>query len=89
MKQRSSSRKGYESVARSNNARFGKRSAAQLTDPAWLEVLRRLVEAIENVHGSADYAQVWAVYSVAGVEYRGPTFTRELREAKEFLERNG
>ena len=41
-----------------------------------------LVKAMEAVHASEDFKGVWALAQVHGVEYKGPTYKKELAELK-------
>jgi len=49
-------------------------------------LLRALVDQITVVGKSPDYLSVWTMAKIHGLEYKGPTYEKELEDARVFLE---
>lgn len=60
--------------------------AAQKAQLAHLERTKalsiKLVEALEATHACESFKNVWSLAQVHGVEYKGPTYKKELAELK-------
>lgn len=49
------------------------------------EALRNLIHAIDTVQWSQEYQGVWNYALMHGLDYQGPTYNKELAEARELL----
>lgn len=47
--------------------------------------LKNLVDRLEEIHNDSRYTAVWSNYYIHGGKYTGPTYVKELEEAKEAL----
>ena len=77
------------SLQRSSDERIGELNlvlAAQKAQLAHLERTKtlsiKLVEALEATHTCESFKNVWSLAQVHGVEYKGPTYKKELAELK-------
>ena len=76
-------------LQRSSDERIGELNLALAAQKAQLAHLERtktlsikLVEALEATHACESFKNVWSLAQVHGVEYKGPTYKKELAELK-------
>ena len=63
-------------------------TAAAERERVLVEVLDKLVNAIDKVHDDPEYKAVWTLYQchvVGGIGYKGKTYTRQLSKARAAL----
>lgn len=48
-------------------------------------ILKNLVDKLVSLNDDPTYNGVWALYHAHGQKYDGPTYEKELNEAREFL----
>lgn len=76
-------------LQRSSDERIGELNLALVAQKAQLAHLERtktlainLVKALEATHASESFKNVWSLAQVHGVEYKGPTYKKELSELR-------
>jgi hypothetical protein len=46
------------------------------------DALKKLLDRLDLIDGSPEYKGVWTFYHVHGMEYKGPTYEHEFKQAR-------